>query len=252
MPANPPTNKEQPSMTHLKTTGTALTALIAILALSAFAASIASAEEGKEPTKILPTGKITFTSKSGKFVLLTTGGSETKCEKAAGTGEVKTLNLGNFHTEFSECKAELGGLKPTCTGEGDTSGKILLLGTFHFWLATLGKALVAALVFLLAQLHYTCELLGQKQLIIVLGCAAALAEPTEKLTKITKDVFIETKSGVSDIRTVLPELSNKSLGCITTTSVNGGAFEEYATTSTIENETFKSGGVAVEVLLMNK
>jgi hypothetical protein len=235
-------------MTRFKTIGVAL---MAILALSAFAASIASAE-GVEPTKILPTGKITFTSKSGPGTLLTIGKNEVKCEKDAGSGEVKTLNLGNFHTEFSECKAELGGFKPVCTGEGDTEGKILLLGTFHFWLATLGKALVAALVFLIAQIHFTCELLGQKQLILVLGCAAALAEPTEKLAKVTTDQFIETKSGVSDIRTVLPELSTKSLGCITTTSVNAKPFEESAQKGTAENETFKSGGVAVEVLLMNK
>jgi hypothetical protein len=224
-------------------------ALMAILALSAFAVAMASAAE---PTKMLPSAGITFTAKSGPGTLLTIGGSEVKCTSSLGSGTIDTTNLGNFHTDFSGCKAELGGFKPTCTGVGDSSGIILLLGTFHYWLAKLSGKLVAALVFLIAQFHFTCELLGQKQLIIVLGCAAALAEPTEKLTTVTRDVFKETKSGVSDIRTVLPENSTKEISCINTTSVNGGAFEESAQNGTAENEKFLKGAEKVEVLLMNK
>jgi hypothetical protein len=225
-------------------------ALMAILALSAFAVAMASAAE---PTKMLPSAGVTFTAKSGPGTLLTIGGSEVKCTSSLGSGTIDTTNLGNFHTEFSGCKAELKGFKPTCTGEGDSSGKILLLGTFHYWLATLGKALVGALVFLIAQFHFTCELLGQKQLIIVLGCAAALAEPTETLTTVTRDVFKETKSGISDIRTVLPENATKAIACITTTSVNGGAFEESAQTGTAENLKFTKGAEEnILILLMNK
>jgi hypothetical protein len=65
-------------------------------------------------------------------------------------------------------------------------------------------------------------------------------------------VFKETKSGVSDIRTVLPETSTKAISCITLESVNGGAFEESAETGTVENEKFEQSGKAIEVLLMNK
>jgi hypothetical protein len=224
--------------------------LMAILALSAFAVAMASAAE---PTKMLPAGPgITFTSKSGEGVLLTVGGSEVKCKKDAGTGTIDTTNLGNFHTEFKECKAKVSIFEGPCSGEGDSEGIILLLGTFHFWLATLTNKLVAALVFLIREFHFTCVVAGVKELVLVKGCAAALAEPTEVLTKVTKDVFIETKSGISDIRTVLPENSTIPISCITLTNVGGKGFEESAQKGTAENETFKKEGVAVEVLLMNK
>jgi hypothetical protein len=234
-------------MTRLKTIGAAL---MAILALSALAVAMASAAE---PTKMLPSAGITFTSKSGPGTLLTAVKSnEVKCKKDTGTGTIDTTNLGNFHTEFKECKAKVGGLEGPCTGEGEAPEVILLLGTFHYWLATLDKALVGALVFLIREFHFTCEIFGLKQLILVKGCAAALAEPTEKLTTVTKDVFKETKSGISDIKTVLPENSTKSMSCITLTNVNNEGFEESAQTGTAENEKFKKGAEAVEILLMNK
>ncbi len=219
-------------------------------------------EVNVEPTKVLPlpstTSPLSLKGKGGKGVLLTVGkegkeGSEVKCEKTAGTGSFTSANLGEFTTTFEGCKAKVPiiGTAP-CTGEGDEKEKILLKGEVHYWLALLSGKLVAALVFLFKELHFTCEALGQKQLILVKGCAAALAEPVETLTKTTKDVFKEEKSGVSDIREVLPQETTKEIKCITETNVNAGGFIESAQTGTIENEEFKQGGKAVEVLLMNK
>jgi hypothetical protein len=236
-------------MTRFKPTSAALMALMAILALSASAVTIASAAE---PTKMLPAAGITFTSKAGPGTLLTVGGTQFNCKEDKGTGTIDTTNLGNFHTEFKKCEANVGGLKGPCTGEGEAAEVILLLGTFHYWLATLDKALVGALVFLIREFHYTCEIFGVKQLLLVKGCEAALAEPTEKLTTVTKDVFKETKSGISDIRTVLPENSTKPMSCIRLMNINNAGFEESAQTGTIENEKFKKGAEAVEILLMNK
>lgn len=219
-------------------------------------------EVNVEPTKILPlpskASPLTFTSKGGEGVLLTVGKNEVKCEKATDKGEFTSANLGTVQVTFEKCKAKVPiiGSAP-CTGEGDSKEQILFKGVGHYWLALLSGKLVAALVILFNKsegtiVHFTCEALGQKQLIIVEGCAASLAEPVEKLTKITKDVFKEEKSGVADIREVLPQETATEIKCISLTSVNGGAFEESAQTGTAENEGFKQGGAAVEVLLMNK
>jgi hypothetical protein len=244
MPANPPnTNKELPNMTQLKTIGTTL---MAILALSAFAVAMASAAE---PTKMLPGGGITFTSKGGGSTLLITIGDEFKCRGAVSTGTINTTNLGNFHTELRECGTTIAGMSVACTGAGDSVGSILMLGTFHYWLALLSGKLVAALVFLGSEVHYTCGsfLLTSK------GCEAALAEPTEKLTTVTKDVFRETKSGVSDIRTVLPENATKEISCVKLISFGGGEFAEAAQTGSMENIKFEKGAEKnIEILMMNK
>jgi hypothetical protein len=224
-------------------------AIMAIFALSVVAVATAAAEER---TKVLPeptlASPLTSTGKGGEGKLVTVGGKEVKCKKAVGTGEFTSLNLGPFHTTFEECT---GPLDSTCMGEGDAAGKVLLLGTAHYWLALLTGRLVAALVFLFNELHFTCEALGVKLLVLVKGCAAALAEPTEVLTKVTKDVFTEEKTGVSDIRSVLPQESTKELSCHTETNVNGAGFEESGETGTAENEKFEKGGSAVSVLLMN-
>jgi len=227
--------------------------LLAVIALTVMAAASALAAE---PTKMLPepteAKPLTGTDKSGEGVLVTTGGNEVKCKKDVSSFSATTPNKGTFHVTFESCKAKVPiiGSAP-CTGVGDEKEKILLLGTVEYWLALLSSKLVAALVFLIEEFHFTCEALGQKQLILVKGCAAALAEPTEKLTKTTKDVFKEESKGVSDIREVLPVEAKEEIKCVTLTSVNGGAFEESGQTGTDENEKFEQGSKAVEVLLMN-
>jgi len=234
-------------------------ALVAVFTLGVFAATSASAAE---PTKILPeptvANPLTSVDKSGAGTLLTIGGSEVKCTKDTSTASFTTPNLGTFHVLFDGCKAKVPiiGTAP-CTGAvGDVKEQILLLGTVHYVLALLTEGtktkLVAALAFLFEEFHFTCEALGQKQLILVKGCAAALAEPVEKLTKITKDVFKEIKSGDSNILEILMEEATKEIRCDTLTSVNGGAFELSAQTGAAENEKFEQGKKAVEVLLMNK
>ncbi len=233
-------------MKHFKLLGVAL---MAVFVLTAIAATTASAAE---VTKILPELKsITVKSKSGVGTLLTVGGSEVICQKDKGTGEFTTPNLGTFQVEFGECKAKAPIVKTApCTGEGDKKEVILLSGTVHYVLALLmtkgtETTLVAALAFLFKELHFTCEALGVKELIQVKGCAAANAEPTEKLTNKTKDTFKEFSTGESSILEILLEEAKKETPCLTETNVGGKGFELSAETGTVENET------SVEVLLMN-
>ncbi len=226
--------------------------LMAVFVLGAIAATTASAAEVTkilpEPTKEKP---LKVKSKSGSGTLLTVGGSEAKCEKAKGTSEFTTPNLGTFHTEFEGCKIKAPIVKTApCTGVGDKKEVILLLGTVHYVLALLmtkgtETTLVAALAFLFEELHFTCEALGQKELILVKGCAAANAEPTEKLTNKTKDTFKEFTTGESSILEILLEEAKKETPCLTEVNIGGKGFELAAETGTVENET------SVEVLLMN-
>jgi hypothetical protein len=226
-------------------------AILAIFALTAIAANIANAEETKilpEPTALLP---VTNKATGGPGKLLTLGGKEIKCESSSGEGSATSFNLGTFHTLFTKCTGPLGS---TCTGASNPSGLIALLGTVHFWLALLVKSgtLVAALVFLIAPFHFTCEAFGVKQLILVLGCAAAHAEPTNVLTNLTKDVFIENGTGMPDIRSVLPSGATSEIPCITLTQINEeGAFEESAQSGTITNSKFEQNEKLISVLLMN-
>jgi hypothetical protein len=226
-------------------------AAIAVLAITVMATAVAAAEETKilpEPTAV---NELITNGTAGKFRIITLGGKEVKCEGAGGAARFSSFNLGIFHIIFIKCTGALGS---TCTSEGEPAGRVAVLGTVHFWLALLLKSgsLVAALVYLMPPFHFTCEAVGVKQLVLVLGCAAAHAEPVNVLTNLTKDVFIEDGAGMPDIRFVLPENSNKELECVTLMQVNEqGAFEDTGQEGTYLNELFEKGGKKISVLLMN-
>jgi hypothetical protein len=242
-----PRKKEKTKMQLIKRFGVVL---MAVFALGVIVAATASAEATKvlpEPSKASP---LKSTSKGGKGTLETVGGSKVECEAATGKSEFTSPNLGSFSVLFEKCKSFVFE-NLTCTGVGDNSGTVLLSGEVHYWLALLSKTLVGALVFLFKEFHFTCAGAFVKALVLVKGCGAALAEPTEKLVKLTKDVFAQTK-GVSDIKQVLPENSTTELTCNTQTNVNETKFEESGQLGTAENEKFEQGGKSVEVLLMNK
>jgi len=236
-------------------------ALMTVFAVSAIVAATASAAE---PTKILPEPStvkpLKVTSKSGAGSLITVSGEEVKCKTDKGTSEFTTPNLGTFHALFEGCTGPSG---TTCTGEsGDAKGTILLLGEVHYLLALLMEGtkekettkLVPALAFLFKQFHFTCSISIIKVLVLVRGCAAAFAEPTEVLTKKTKDVFTEWSQGESQILLILPPEATKEVNCLTETHVGEGEekFELSAQKGTAENEKFEQGGKEIEIELMNK
>jgi hypothetical protein len=120
----------------------------------------------------------------------------------------------------------------------------------HYWLALARERLVAALVYLFTQFQFECNLdvLG-----LVRGCEAGLAESTERLTTLTKDVFQEETSGVAEITKVLPQEATKEISCITEWNLEGlgNRFEQTSLRGAAENEKFEQAGKSVEVLLMN-
>jgi hypothetical protein len=201
---------------------------------------------GKNEPLILPEPiekTLKSTGKSGEIRLVTAGGTELKCKGSTNTSEFTTPDEGAFTILFSECKGSLGG---TCTGEGLSKGSVAFAGKVHYWQGILTEKAVDTLVYLLNEAKITCELSVK---IVVKGCAVALAEPIEKTTKATKDVFTQEK-GIATIREVLAPETVKALKCALETAVNGGKIEESALSGVEESEKFELGGKATEVTLM--
>jgi hypothetical protein len=237
---------------------------VAVMAVFAFSA-IASAAE---PTKILPEPNaekpLTATgSQPAKGDLLTVGGLAVKCEKGSGSETFTSANSGaTGEVLFTECT---GPLSTTCTGEGDPAGLIATKGEVLFWLALLmtgteekpTSELVAALAFLLetAGTKFTCVNKAKtiEDKIVVKGCAAAQVLPASlnKLITESKSEFAEWKSGETKVLSILKPEATVESPCLPTTSTNGGAAELSALTGLFNATTFKKGGAAITIELMN-
>jgi hypothetical protein len=201
---------------------------------------------GKNEPLILPEPiekTLVSSGKSGEIRLVTSTGMELKCKASTNTSEFTTPDEGAFSILFSECKGSLGG---TCSGEGLSKGSVAFTGKLHYWQGVLGGKAVDTLTYLINEAKITCELSVK---IVVKGCAAALAEPIEKATNVTKDVFTQEK-GLATIKEVLAPETTKATKCVVETAFNGGKVEESALSGTEENEKFALGGKAVEITLM--
>jgi hypothetical protein len=158
---------------------------LAFMAVFALSVVVSSAASAGEPTKFLNNK-----GEQGEFLIKGLFKSNTTLEKLNGKNvtceEVHyeihiepNSNLGLFHIHFLKCTA---GPLVTCTGLGDESGQILVLGTFHLVydsLTTLG----AGILFLPEHVHFTC---GGLVLILVLGEVLCLITPINTLTNVHK------------------------------------------------------------------
>jgi len=124
-----------------------LTVAITVAFCSAISTT-AHAAEVLSPEFSTETG---FTGSSAAFTIETSGGSRITCKKTSSTGTAVTKETGEFHLEGKECTTS-GGLI-TCTGEGDSSGVILLSG--EWGLAAKGSK-EAFLLVGLSTAHVTC------------------------------------------------------------------------------------------------
>jgi hypothetical protein len=138
-------------MQRLKILGVAL---MAVFALGTVVSTTASAA-----VSILPEGKEeTWKGEGGAGTLeMLKGASPIECKKATAEGTFEANKpLGSFHIDFKECSAA-GGLA-TCTGLGESTGVILLLGTFHLVFDKLGTGaeLGVGILFLMEKAHLEC------------------------------------------------------------------------------------------------
>jgi len=147
-------------------------AVMAVLALSAFVSATASAAL----VGVLGTGAETesFTGSGGSTTLEALSGvSPVICKTQTSEGKNESKTAGSFHITFEGCTA--GGI--TCTGLGDTSGKALALGSFHYVFDKLGTGseLGVGILFLFAPIHLSCSIL----LVELTGQLLCLITPKE-------------------------------------------------------------------------
>lgn len=142
-------------MRSFKLFGAALGALFAVAAVmstSAFAL----------PTVLIGNSEqlITYADTSTGQTVLETVGTLVRCGKAFSEGTLEASKpLGPFHIHFKECKGEAGGGSASCTGEGEESGVILVLGSDHLVYDTLKTSLSeagVAILFLVGAVKFSC------------------------------------------------------------------------------------------------
>jgi hypothetical protein len=158
-------------------------ALMGVVVLSGFVSAIASAalpvilNKAKEVA-----GAVKF---DGATVSTTTlsilkSSLNIKCGETKTEGELEGKKpLGPFHLHFTKCTTNIGG---TCTGLGDETGSILVLGIYHIVYDTLSPALGGAVLFLIEPtVHFSCTVAGITKLLLVKGEYLCLLTPINSL-----------------------------------------------------------------------
>jgi hypothetical protein len=245
------THKEQHAMRRIRITGLAFAAVLAVGALSAMTMAGTAAAANPEILPVPSAEKpIEFLDDGGAGELLTLGKKTVKCEKNKSKGSATSPKLGKFEIHFEGCTSS--GVKCTGLGEEKPGDILIKAASFHFWYGLLSKEKQPAFVILLEEtVHFTC---GGLVLVEVLnkGCVAGLVLETNKLVKSFKVDFLEEagNAGDPDFLEVLNE-EGKEISCKLLVRTNdAGEEDDGAILGTDTVDTFKQGGVAIEVLLM--
>jgi len=202
---------------------------MAVLSLSALISATASAVE---PAQVLPTTEeVKFTGANKPGTLSALGGTQVAC--ASGTTESSLAagaKLGPFHIDFKECKEPSTGAK--CTGLGEATGVILVLGEAHLVVDTQSPSLGAGLLFLVNTVHFSCSII----LIEVSGQVLCLIKPANTKASKFEVVCEETVVGSGDPKetTYWNESGVETTVGSLLTSVNHGAGKVSAENTTAE------------------
>lgn len=200
-------------MHRLKVTGLAL---FAVLMFSAVASGMAMAAEPEFTVE-------TASSGSGGAGLLETGGA-TAFNIESWTLETapSTKRVGQFHIHFVNVR---GPFSTGCTGAGDAVRVLLVLGEYHVRLVTILGIHLYLLWLLVTPVHFTCETLGIKILVVVRGNFLIIMSPGKtKTTHFT--LKIKQSKGVQEITEFENEKGEKTKAGGLEASISEGAFEK--------------------------
>jgi len=160
--------------------------VFALLAVSMFSAVAAATASAELPVILNARGEVAgltkFEGTSRLTTRLSTLGSsvEVTCPETETRGEFEARSpLGPFHLDFKGCTTTAGG---KCTGLGEETGVILSLGTIHIVYDVLRPELGAAVLFLIQNTHFECEVLIVHKLILTLGQLLCLITPISRLS----------------------------------------------------------------------
>jgi len=204
---------------------------MAVFSLGCLIAATASAVV---PAKVLPEGTVsTFTSTGGKATLSTLAGTTVPCASMTAEGSIaanKTLNL--IHIMLNMCSS--GGV--TCTGLGEASGTILVLGEGHLVVLELaGSVLDLGILILVNPVHLACSII----LVELKGEVLCKATPGNVKSAKFKLTCEQTANGDPALTTYFNEKGEEvkmdANGLLT--SINHGAFEMTALVTEAEMTT---------------
>jgi hypothetical protein len=195
---------------------------------------------------ILPAGTVASpliaTTSSGQSVFGSSGLTEVTSASSLGESSGTEEQGGAFHTSFLGVKNALLG---TCTGVGDGSGVVLVLGSFRVRDADLAGKLIVAVLFVLApQVEFVCG----GTAISVTGCVAGNLTPLSELTTLLT-ITLNRVGNDNEITSYLSETGLPEF-CLLLSKAGAGATELSAQQTTQDLTGFKQNGSAVEVLVM--
>jgi hypothetical protein len=224
-------------------------AFMVILALSSITAATASAET---LPNVLPLGTvaepITFTSSSTGAAFGSAGLTEVTSETSSGesTSEGTEGNAGTFHETYKGVK---NGLLGTCTGTGDSSGIVLVLGKYEDKDADLAGKLIVAVLFLLSSASPVQFLCGTTP-ITVAGCVAGELTPLNTTALLLTVSLIRPKG--SNDNEITSYLSTTGLPefCLLSAKIGAGATELSAQNQTVDLTGFKLGTTVLSSVLV--
>ena len=189
-------------MRRLKVLGLMLLAVCAVAALASAAASAATIlPKLLNAKKEAANAKVEAKENTTTELQVLGAATKVKCTSLESTAELnleKTSGgyLGPFHITFKECSAEIGGINAgKCTGSGDATGVILVLGEVHLVFDSLTTLGVASL-FLIPKANavkFECKSLVTVKL-EVLGSVLCLVSPINTLAK-TSTLTCESEKG---------------------------------------------------------
>jgi len=196
-------------------------ALMAVFALAAFASSTAFGADAE----FLPTASEAYKGESGPGTLETLAHKNITCNKDTSSGALSGRTA-TLHIDFSECKGENGLV--TCTGLGEASGVILVLGSALLVYDSLSPLGVAILV-TLNLLHLSCSIV----LVEILGkvlCLIGTLNTATKHNEIKCEMLEKEKSGDPKERTYWEGGVEKTIPATEEllSSFNHGTFEMSA------------------------
>jgi hypothetical protein len=228
-------------MKRSKLLGLAFMVMLVITAITATTALAAATLPSLLP-EATAGSPVTAVSESKESVFGSPGITAVTSASSLGETSQTSLKLGTFHTSFLAFKNALLG---TCTGTGDASGVVLVLGEFHFRDNSLSSPLTVVVFLLKPSVQFVCGTTA----VTLTGCMAGGVTPTNTLTKALEEV-LATANGDNDVVTVLNEENTAQEACQLLSKVGAGATELAALQSTQLVSGFKHNGAAVEVLVM--
>jgi hypothetical protein len=205
------------------------TPVVLVIAMACVALAATASSALALPTFLPGSGNLTIKSGEGKLVA---GSNTVVCKSDTGSGKLTSETLGTFTVLFENCKST-GFIEGTCTGLSDTiAGHITVSGTFHLRYIKKTEPKSVGILFLIPEVHFSCEAFGIKLLALVRGTLVCPITPINKTVKTTEHYTVKCEK--PNPTKVFNEAGTAEESAGLESSFNGGAFEKGEEVTTEE------------------